>query len=227
MTEWLKEVADPAVSIAWSTLLIRLILAFIFGVLVIGIYKGTRRSTSVSATFPATLVLLSILIAMVTQVIGENVARAFSLVGALSVVRFRTVVRDTKDTAFVIVAVVVGMATGSGQPIVAICGLIVVGTASFLFRDRSSELLNISRDMLLTLRMVWSLELESKVAKLLKRLTDVSIAVEASTAKQGTVMDLTYHVRVSKGITLPQIITELSVLEGIQSVELRKNKDDA
>ena len=50
--------------------------------------------------------LLSILIAMVTQVIGDNIARAFSLVGALSIVRFRTVVRDTQDTAYVIFAVV-------------------------------------------------------------------------------------------------------------------------
>ena len=60
--------------------------------------------------------LLSILIAMVTQVIGDNVARAFSLVGALSIVRFRTVVRDTVDTAFVIFAVAVGMAVGAGHP---------------------------------------------------------------------------------------------------------------
>ena len=50
--------------------------------------------------------LLTILIAMVTMVIGNNMARAFGLVGALSIVRFRTVVEDTRDTAFVIFAVV-------------------------------------------------------------------------------------------------------------------------
>jgi hypothetical protein len=60
----------------------------------------------VGTSFPITLALLSVLIAMSTQVIGDNVARAFSLVGALSIVRFRTVVRDTKDTAYVIFAVV-------------------------------------------------------------------------------------------------------------------------
>ena len=53
---------------------------------------------------------------MVTQVIGDNVARAFSLVGALSIVRFRTVVRDTQDTAYVIFAVAVGMAVGANHP---------------------------------------------------------------------------------------------------------------
>ena len=66
-------------------------------------------------SFVATLVLLTILIAMVTQVIGDNIARAFSLVGALSIVRFRTVVRDTQDTAYVIFAVAVGMAVGANH----------------------------------------------------------------------------------------------------------------
>ena len=78
-------------------------------------------------SFVVTLVLLTILIAMVTQVIGDNVARAFSLVGALSIVRFRTVVRDTQDTAYVIFAVAVGMAVGANHPLVALCGLVVVG----------------------------------------------------------------------------------------------------
>ena len=76
-------------------------------------------------SFVVTLVLLTILIAMVTQVIGDNVARAFSLVGALSIVRFRTVVRDTQDTAYVIFAVAVGMAVGaepSGRRAVRSCG---------------------------------------------------------------------------------------------------------
>ena len=67
---------------------------------------------------------------MVTQVIGDNVARAFSLVGALSIVRFRTVVRDTQDTAYVIFAVVVGMAVGAKNPWVAFIGLGLVGAAA-------------------------------------------------------------------------------------------------
>jgi hypothetical protein len=64
--------------------------------------------------FIPTLVLLTVLIALVTKVIGNNSARAFSLVGTLALFRFRTVVEDTRDTAFVIFAVVIGMAVGAG-----------------------------------------------------------------------------------------------------------------
>src|ERR1043166_7516365 len=107
--------SNPASVIpAWERVGQHLFVAFIGGLLVASIYRWTRPRSFVNPSFPPTLVLLSILIAMVTQVIGDSVARAFSLVGALSIVRFRTVVRDTQDTAFVIFAVVVGMAAGGG-----------------------------------------------------------------------------------------------------------------
>src|ERR1051326_3867504 len=95
----------------------RMILAAALGFIVSFIYRKTRKPSEVVASFPTTLVLLCTLIAMVTQVIGESVARAFSLVGALSIVRFRTVVRDTQDTEFVIFLVVIGTAVGAAHPV--------------------------------------------------------------------------------------------------------------
>jgi hypothetical protein len=72
------------------------------------------------------------------QVIGDNVARAFSLVGALSIVRFRTVVRDTQDTAYVIFAVAVGMAVGAARP-AGRSAIAVVGFAAYVMRERTGE----------------------------------------------------------------------------------------
>ncbi len=99
---------------------LRLVTAMVLGGVVVFVYRRTRASNDTTPSFAVTLVLLTILIAVVTQVIGDNVARAFSLVGALSIVRFRTVVRDTQDTAYVIFAVAVGMAVGAGHPWLAI-----------------------------------------------------------------------------------------------------------
>src|SRR5947207_12067018 len=121
--------------------LVRLLLAWALGGAVAWVYCRTRRDSEVAPSFPTTLVLLSILIAIVTQVIGDNVARAFSLVGALSIVRFRTVVRDTQDTAYVIFAVAIGMAIGANHPSVALCGLAVVGGAAVMLRRRGAVVL--------------------------------------------------------------------------------------
>src|SRR5438067_682060 len=97
------------------------------GVAVAAVYYSTQRKTRAEAApFVATLVLLCVLIAMVTQVIGDNTARAFSLAGALAIIRFRTVVDDTRDTAFVIAAVVTGMAVGAEMMKVALAGFPVI-----------------------------------------------------------------------------------------------------
>src|SRR6476659_5951507 len=117
---------------------VRLVLALVLGLAIAWIYRRARGANGEAESFGVTLVLLTILIAMVTQVIGDNVARAFSLVGALSIVRFRTVVRDTQDTAYVIFAVAIGMAMGANHPSVALCGLTVVGVTALLLGRRTA-----------------------------------------------------------------------------------------
>ena len=108
-------------------------------------YAWGRRQSLTGTTFPGTLVLMTILIAMVTQVIGDNAARAFGLVGALSIVRFRTVMQDTQDVAYVIFAVAVGMAIGAGQPVVALMCWIGIALAATAFRHFPS--VNVTTDV--------------------------------------------------------------------------------
>src|SRR5438045_1093181 len=154
MPDFLKAPFVNGPDVAPFDILIRLLAALLLGASVAWIYRRTRKSIDVAASFPATLVLLSVLIAMVTQVIGDNVARAFSLVGALSIVRFRTVVRDTQDTAYVIFAVVVGMAVGAKNPWVATIGLGVVGLAAAVMTFlRSRSVADDGPDYVLSLKV--------------------------------------------------------------------------
>src|SRR5438477_2908777 len=136
----------------WDVL-VRLALALLLGGIVSWIYCRTRKNTDIAPSFPTTLVLLSVLIAVVTQVIGDSVARAFSLVGALSIVRFRTIVRDTQDTAYVIFAVVMGMAVGAKNPWVAFLGLGMTGLAAFAMSLRPQAVLESAPDYLLNMRV--------------------------------------------------------------------------
>ena len=63
---------------------------------------------------------------MVIMIIGNNLARAFALVGALSIIRFRTVVKDNKDTAYIFWALAVGMASGTGSYFLALAGTAMI-----------------------------------------------------------------------------------------------------
>ncbi|MBM3970774.1 MAG: DUF4956 domain-containing protein [Planctomycetes bacterium] len=222
MPDWLRRSFDATPIGPWQTLLIRLVAALLLGSVVVGIHRATRgRTSDHSTTFSATLVMLCVLIAMVTQVIGENVAWAFSLAGVLSIVRFRTVLRDTKDTAFVIFAVVVGMSIGAGQPAIALIGLATVGIAAAVYRDRPREAAVVLHQKLLIVKLSWSPELETQLRDALsKYVTDVQ-SLAASTIRQGSAMELHYRVNLPLTASLPQLIADLNRLEGILAIEIR------
>ena len=224
MPDWLSKAIESSSDVTWDVSLIRLIAALVLGLAITITYRWSRHPTDDAGTFPTTLVLLCVLIAMATQVIGKDIARAFSLVGALSIVRFRTVVRDTKDTAFVIFAVVVGMAVGAGQPKVAICGMAVVGFAAVLLRDRTKSVLGIDRETLLTVRFNWSQSLENlaleSVAKYASEIEPMSVI----TVRQGAAMELSFRLRLLPAAKPTELVAELNRIEGIQAVELHSQK---
>lgn len=110
-----------------STILLSMLLAFIFGQLLAWAYCLTHNGLSYSRSFTQSLIILTMVIALVLIVIGNNIVTAFGLIGALAIVRFRNVLKDTRDTVFVFVALVQGMAIGTERYATAI-----VGTLSLL-----------------------------------------------------------------------------------------------
>src|SRR5512133_3433298 len=169
---------------------LRLVASLIAGFLVAAVYRWTRRNTETPSSFPATLVFLSVLIAMVTPVIGDNVARAFRLVGALSIVRFRTVVRDTQDTAYVIFSVVVGMAVGAHDLWVALIGIGVVGFAAWMMSIRSRPEDPSRPPFLLVLRVALGHDVEHLFNTTLKEHLQEAELVSIATTKQGLSVDV-------------------------------------
>lgn len=224
MPDWLVNSFKSSSTPSVPELFWRLVCAFILGWAVAGIYRSTRRHEA-APTFPPTLVLLSILIAMVTQVIGDNVARAFSLVGALSIVRFRTVVRDTQDTAFVIFAVVVGMGVGADHLVLALIGLAVVGVAAALTRPRSSPKDWSNVDCVVDVR----LEAHEGPEEILEGVFQASLVfyemLSVGTAQKGEAVDISYRVRLRTGVLPANFVAQLNALEPVQRVEFRRSSD--
>ncbi len=113
---------------------LRLGVATVLGAIVALLFRAARTPRERSIGFSQTLVMLSPLIATVMMAVGDNIAAAFTLVGTLAIVRFRTVVRETRDTVFVIFSVAAGMASGVGNFPVAAVGTAVVGVVVLVLR---------------------------------------------------------------------------------------------
>lgn len=211
--------------VPWTMQLPRLAMAFLVGIYIAQLYRFTRRGVGSGAAFQATLVLLTILVAFVTQVIGNNVAAAFSLVGTLSIVRFRTVVRDTKDTSYVIFAVVVGMAMGGGQALGALCGIAIVSLAAWLYRDHDASGLASLRDLKLRIRITWSEVADNAVKETLSLYATDLVVVSAETARHGAALELTYRGKLKPDVSAAPLVAALNRVEGVQEVELQLQAD--
>lgn len=228
MPEWLKDAALASTPISPGTMATRLAVAAALGVVVAITYRLSHgRLAKDARTLVGTLVLLTILLAMVTMVIGDSVARAFGLVGALSIVRFRTVVEDTRDTAFVIFAVVVGMAVGTGLVLVALLGVPFVAAAaiglSFVAGGgaaRGHGVTPAGEAAVVVVRLNAGQPQDGVHAVLDSGVAGWKLSGVA-TARQGTAMDLTYSVHLRSPADAAHLVAQLNGTAGVQSVDLR------
>ena len=136
-----------------SDLAVHLFAAVGFGLALAGLYRWARPPGRGLPGLAKTLLLLTPLITMVTLGVGENMATAFTLVGTLAIVRFRTSIRDPQDTAYVIFAVALGVAVGNDHMAVAgLGGVILAGlVAALTLVERGSNLDSERRELVLVL----------------------------------------------------------------------------
>jgi len=223
MPEWLAANLQngPQPSLAMTAA--RVVLAIVFGAAVAALHRWCRGATETRHSLSTTLVLLSVLIALVTLVIGDSIARAFGLVGALSIVRFRTVVDDTRDTAFVIFAVAVGMAMGAGYPLLPLVGVPAVAIVVAVMR-RLEPKSRRRRDsiVVLTLRVGLGMSLDVVLEAVADRIHSKRLR-EISTVKQGAAIEAVYDVHLNPHVDRVLFIGTLNSVEGVQGVELRSS----
>ncbi len=225
MPDFLTSVFTNATAVDPVSVIIRLVAALALGFAVSLIYRRTRAEHEITVSFGTTLVLLAVLIAMVTQIIGDNVARAFSLVGALSIVRFRTVVRDTQDTAFVIFSVAVGMAVGASNLWVALGGLVVIGAAAWLMKPKARTTRDHRGDPFrLTVRTTVGLDLHPILNAADAFLVERALA-RIGTARQGLSVEASYRVYLRADRAADELINTLNSLDGVQGVELAHHNE--
>ncbi|MCD4744739.1 MAG: DUF4956 domain-containing protein [Bacteroidales bacterium] len=103
-----------------------LIVALICGLIISVVYRFVYKGANYSVSYVNSLILLTLITSVVILVIGNNLARAFGLVGAMSIIRFRTAVRDVSDIVFIFLALTIGMAAGVGLHLVAIISTLVI-----------------------------------------------------------------------------------------------------
>lgn len=177
------------------------------------VYKKTYDSVKYSKSFNITLLMTTIITTMVMMIIGSNLALSLGMVGALSIIRFRTAVKDPKDIAFIFWSVTIGLSCGSGIYAIGVVGSIIIAAILFLMSKGGVS----ENVFLLTVQMQADATLEDVEKCLAENLKKYTLKVSNI---RSTGMDATYEVRPGKKQNIQEICTKIQAMEKVSSVNV-------
>ena len=208
-----------------SEIIINLIISFVLGLVISFVYKKTHKGLSYSQSFVVTNIFIAVIVCMVIMIIGNNLARAFALVGALSIIRFRTVVKDTKDTAYIFWSLAVGMAAGTGSYFLAISGTIIITFIAFILYFTNYGSIYKS-EFILQFRTSNTDDKKNEYNTSIKEYTKTSKLLNVESSGDNKSLKLSFDVVMKEDKSYDQFVTDLSSIKGITEVIVIAAKND-
>ncbi len=206
-------------SITPNQILANISVALICSIFISISYRKTYSGPGYLISFANALILLSLITSIVIMIIGNNLARAFGLVGAMSIIRFRTAVKETHDIVYIFFALTIGMASGVGLHSLAIIGTIFVGIVSFFI----SKLTGISNNNDSTL-LEFNIENsnDKSTSDYQKILGKYSKKLKLTNIKSidNNLMQVSYYIKFRKENQSLDLVKKLQEIEGVNHISL-------
>ena len=196
-----------------------LVLSFALSAFIGWIYQLTHRGTSYTQSFVFTLVMNGMIVALVMLIVGSNIARAFSLVGALSIIRFRNAVKETRDVGFIFFTMAVGMAIGTRFFLLGIIAAVVISLVIVLM----TRLNWFAREMpaqILRVQVPNDTLFDSLLDRAFIKYTSASELISVDSVQSGTMTELINSVGLKKSALMQDFLAEIKKLNGGHKVTL-------
>lgn len=202
-----------------QTVLLSLLLAFVLGQVLAWVYYITHSGMSYSRTFVQSLVLITVVVAMVMSVIGNNIITAVGLMGALAIIRFRNIIKDTRDIAFIFCSLVVGMATGSQRYATAIVGTVVLSLiALYLYLTGFGT--HRPHNGFLRFSLRGHIGPDHPILNILKHFCGSFTLISVQETGFGDPSEYAYQLMIRNAANNERMLAELEKVEGIETVSL-------
>ena len=198
-------------AVSMFDMVIALVLAFGMGVFIYLIYKKSYSGVMYSSSFGVTLVALTMITTLVILAVTSNVVLSLGMVGALSIVRFRTAIKEPLDIAFLFWAIAAGIVLAAGMIPLAVFGSVLIGLIILFFANRKEN----TNPYIVVLDCINN-DSEQRAMAFLKDRTG-KCNVKSKTARKGSV-ELNLEIRLKDDNT--DFVNELSEIEGVGSAVL-------
>ena len=202
---------ENVTSVSILDMAIALVLAFGLGIFIFFVYKKTYSGVMYSASFGTTLIALTMITTVVILAVTSNVVLSLGMVGALSIVRFRTAIKEPLDIAFLFWSIAVGIVLAAGMIPLAVVGSVIIGIILLVFVNRKSH----KNPYIVVIRCSGH-DSETKAKKFLENKAERCV-IKSKTAQKGFV-ELNMEIRLKDDNT--DFVNEISDIEGVQSAVL-------
>jgi len=204
--------------------MINSLVAFVLSMVIAYTYKKTHQGLSYSQSFVLTIIFITIIIGFVMMVIGNSLTRAFALVGALSIIRFRTVVKDTKDTAYIFWALAVGMGAGTGNYFIALYATLFMSLIAWIMFKFNFGVQS-SSDFILRFYYDKTSKDEG-YATYINKNSDNNALLHMEPSGDNKTLYMTFDVSLKEEVNMNDFLAEFSRIKGISEVVLVSAKND-
>ena len=202
---------ENVTAVSLPDMALALALSFCLGLFIYFVYKKTYSGVMFSRTFGGSLVAMTMITTMVILAVTSNVVLSLGMVGALSIVRFRTAIKEPMDIAFLFWAIAGGIVLAAGMIPLAIVGSVIIGLILIVFCNRKS-----TEKPFIAVITCEDAEAEKRVQQYLKGQVKKAV-VKSKSAQKGNI-ELSYEVSLKDDDT--GFITTLSDMEGVNSAVL-------
>ena len=217
---------DLSGTFSMADIAIALSLSFLLSAGIGWVYRFTHRNVSYSQSYVQTLVVLGMLIALIMLVVGSNIARAFALVGALSVVRFRNAIKETRDVGFIFLVMAIGMAIGTRFYTLGIISAVAISLIIVVMYRFNWFALNVQRQVV-KVQVPPDGDYTAGIQDTLIRFTTEFELVSMESIRGGALTEIMYSVRLKKGHEPGELIAALSERTSGQKVTVLTGYDQS
>ena len=207
------------VTVSPQEMILNLFVALIAGIIISVFYRKSYSGPGYQASFVNSLILLVIITAIVIMVIGNNLARAFGLVGAMSIIRFRTAVKETQDIMYIFFSLAIGMAVGVSLYGLAIFGSFFIGIITYIL-SKSKFSTPVKSDLLLQFTYDSENNNSDDYSKLISQYCKRSKLINAKAVGSENAIELSYYLGFKNKEKTTEFVQELRKMNGISNVNL-------
>ena len=217
MNKVIKALAEMQTKMPIQTVILVLVIAFLVSLIIYYTYKHTYSGVMYNPRFNVSLIMITMITTIVMVVIGSNISVSLGMVGALSIIRFRTAVKDPRDTAFIFWCVVSGLACGTQNYNIVLAGSLFVCIILFVFKKISA---NDEKYILVVKGNNFDL---SEVNQKINKSIQYNKCRGKYVSKDG--IELVYDVRFKKKIN-DSIINDLASISGVDTINIVASNTD-